>query len=47
MVYEKDREDFGYVRWLLVGNKVMGGIRVIVLKITSIKFSIELISVPS
>jgi len=34
------------MRWLLVGNKVMGRIRVIVLKITSIKFSIELISVP-
>ena len=28
------------VRWLLVGNKVMGRIRVMVLKITSIKFSI-------
>jgi hypothetical protein len=34
------------VRWLIVGNKAMGWIRVVVLKITSIKFSIELISVP-
>jgi hypothetical protein len=30
----------------MVGNKAMGRIRVVVLKVTSIKFSIELISIP-